>query len=188
MDAYVYLRVAPGQVEDVVISLRGQHGIRRATAVVGDWDVMVLVEGADFQAVAAAVLRGIQPVEGVMRTYTTPVVPFDVLGIHGTGWTIPAIPMHGQEHACYVHVRAEAGSVVPAVEALASIRQVSGIAVVAGAFDILVEIPLPWEQAAPIVLEWVHAVPGVRETTTLIAVADLEAADAEADAFPSSWS
>lgn len=187
MDAYVYLRVAPGRVEDVVIALRGQHGIHRATAVVGDWDVMVAVEGTDFQTVATAVLRGIHPVEGIVRTYTAPVVPLDVLGIHGGGWAIPAIPMRGQEHACYVHIRADAGSVASAVRSLAAVEHVSGVAVVAGAFDILVEIPLPWEQAAPIILEQIHTIPGVRDTTTLIAVADLEAADVEPDAFPSSW-
>lgn len=183
----MYLRVAAGRVEDVVIALRGQHGIRRATAVVGDWDVMVAVEAADFQSVATTVLRRIQSIDGVTRTYTAPVVPLDMLGVRGAGWAIPTLPMHGPERACYVHVRVDAGTVTGVVESLAAIEQVSGVAVVAGIYDVLAEIPLAWEQAAPIVLEQIHTVPGVRDTTTLIAVTDLEAAGTDSDAFPSTW-
>ncbi|MFB3737985.1 MAG: Lrp/AsnC ligand binding domain-containing protein [Candidatus Velamenicoccus archaeovorus] len=187
MDAYVYLRAAAGRVEDVVIALRGRHGVRRATAVVGDWDVMAAVEAADFRSVATAVLRRIQSVEGVTRTYTAPVVPFEMLGVAGGGWPAPPLPMHGHEHACYVHVRVDAGAVVDVVRALAAIEDVSGVAVVAGVYDVIAEIPLPWEQAAPVVLERIHPVPGVRDTTTLIAVPDLEADEDDEGAFPSSW-
>jgi DNA-binding Lrp family transcriptional regulator len=188
VDAYVYLRVAPGKVEDVVIALRGQHGIRRATAVVGDWDVMAAVEAPDFQAVATTVLRRIQSVDGVMRTYTAPVVPFDMLGIPGGGRPTPTLPLHGHERACYVHIRADAGAVVGVVQALVAIEEVSAVAVVAGVYDVLAEIPMDWEQAAPIVLERIHVVPGVRDTTSLIAVAELEAAEGDEGAFPSGWS
>ena len=120
MDAFVYLRVAPGKIEDVVIALRGRHGIRHAVAVVGPWDVMVAVEAADFGSIARTVLRHIQATEGVQHTYTAPVLPLSSLGIYAGGPGMPPMPMHRPGHACYVHIRAaaEAGSVAGIVQAL----------------------------------------------------------------------
>ncbi|HEX7463335.1 MAG TPA: Lrp/AsnC ligand binding domain-containing protein [Actinomycetota bacterium] len=187
MDAYVYLRVASGMVEDVIITLRGRHGVRQALAVVGSWDVMVAVEGADFHAIASTVLRLIQPVDGVLRTYTTPIVPLDLLGIQGGGWAIPT-PMHREEgEACFVHIRAAAGSVAGIVEALGELDAVSGVAVVAGEYDVLAEIPLPWEQTAAVVLDQIQAIPGVLVTSTSVAIPALPELQDEEDQFPS-WS
>jgi DNA-binding Lrp family transcriptional regulator len=186
MDAYVYLRVASGKVEDVTIALRGGHGIRQAAAVVGAWDVMVAVEGADFRAVANTVLRLIQPIDGVLRTYTMPVVPLDLLGITGGGWAIPT-PMHQeQSEACYVHIRAAAGSIAAIVEALGELEAISGVAVVAGDYDVLAEIPFPWEQAAPVILDQIQAIPGVLETSTSVAILALPELEDEGDQF-TSW-
>ncbi|HZP89801.1 MAG TPA: Lrp/AsnC family transcriptional regulator [Actinomycetota bacterium] len=186
MDAYVYLRVAPGKVEDVVIALRGRHGVRHAAAVVGEWDVMAAVEGADFQAIAGTVLRQVQSVDGVLQTTTTPVVPLDMLGIHGGGWALPTIPMHREGDACYVHVRAAAGSVAAIVEALAELEPVTGVAVVAGEYDVLAEIALPWERAAPVILEQIHAIPGVMATSTSVSLTEIPGDEVEGDQF-STW-
>ena len=172
MDAYVYLRVAPGKVEDVVIALRGARGVRHAIAVVGEWDIMAAVEGTDFQQVADTVLRRIQPIDGVLRTVTTPVVPLEMLGIHRGGWVLPTIPMHREGEASYVHIRGGAGSVIGIVEALAELDSISGVAVVAGPYDVLAEIPLPWEQAAAVILEQIHVIPGVLTTSTAVAVTE----------------
>ncbi|MEW6059145.1 MAG: Lrp/AsnC ligand binding domain-containing protein [Actinomycetota bacterium] len=186
MDAYVYLRVAPGKVEDVIIALRGGHGVRSAAAVVGAWDVMVALEAADFNAVANTVLRLIQPIEGVLRSYTTPVVPLDILSIHGGGWAIPT-PMHREEgEACYVHIRAAAGSIAGIVEALGELEAISGVAVVAGDWDVLAEIPLPWERAAPIVLDQIQSIPGVQTTSTSVAIPALPEFEGDTDQF-SGW-
>jgi len=186
VDAYVYLRVAPGKVEDVVIALRGRRGVRHAVAVVGEWDVMAALEGADFQAIAGTVLRQVQSVEGVLQTTTTPVVPLDVLGIHGGGWALPALPMHRQGDACYVHVRSAAGAVPGIVEALAELEPVTGVAVVAGEYDVLAEVALPWERAAPVILEQIHAIPGIMATSTSVSLEEIPGDDVETDQF-SSW-
>ena len=52
MDAYVYLRVAPGKVGAVLTQLAGRQGLRRAVAVIGDWDVLIQVEGPDLEQIA----------------------------------------------------------------------------------------------------------------------------------------
>lgn len=187
MDAFVYLRVAPGKIEDVVIALRGRHGIRHATAVVGPWDVMAAVEGPDFESVARAVLRQIQSTEGVTRTYTAPVHPLDMLGIYAGGPGMPVMPMHRPGPACYVHVRATpgAGTVAGIVQALGKMDEVSGIAVVAGEYDVVAEIPMAWEQAAQVILDKLLAIPGVQSTTTLVSVPEF-AGDADEESF-STW-
>ncbi len=179
MDAYVYLRADPGKLEDVVIELAGKHGVRRAVAVVGDWDIMVAVEGADFHAVARTVLAEIHPIEGIAQTYTAPVVPLEMIGIHGGGWAIPSIPMHADdgEVACYVHISAAAGSVAGIVEALAEMETISGVAVVAGRYDVVAEIPLPWEQASRVILEDIHGIPGVESTNTAVGLPPVEGED-----------
>ncbi len=189
MDAFVYLRCAPGRIEDVVISLRGIHGIRHAVAVVGPWDVMVAVEGADFETIARTVLRQVQATGGVTRTYTAPVLPLEHLGIYAGGPGMPAPPMHRPGHACYVHIRTDAGAgaVAGVVQALGAMEEVSGVAVVAGDQDVVAEIPLTWEEAAPVILEKVHLIPGVQATTTLVSVPSFgEEADEDRDEF-STW-
>ncbi len=170
MDAYVYLRVEPGRVEDVVIELAGKRGVRHAVPIVGEWDVMVAVEGADFRSIARTILREIHPIGGVTQTYTAPVVPLEMMGIHGGGWAMPSIPMHHEGPACYVHISAASGSVASIVEALATTEHISGVAVIAGHYDALAEIALPWEEASRVILEVIHAIPGVTATNTAIGI------------------
>jgi DNA-binding Lrp family transcriptional regulator len=186
VDAFVYLRVAPGKIEDVVIALRGRHGIRHAVAVVGPWDVIVAVEGLDFESIARTVLRHIQATEGVVHTYTAPVLPLDTLGIYAGGPGMPPMPMQRLGPGCYVHIRAAAGpgSVAGIVRALGAMDDVAGVAVMAGDHDVFADIPLAWEEAAPVILDKIHAIPGVSATTTLIAVPEFgEEADEDADQF-----
>jgi len=170
MDAYVYLRAEPGRVEDVVIELAGRHGLRHAVPVIGEWDVMIAVEGADFEAIARTILREIHPIGGVTRTYTAPVVPLEMMGMEGAGWAALRTPMHLGGRACYVHVSAAAGAVPSIVEALAAVEHVTGVAVVAGHYDVIAEIALPWEEAGRVILEQVHAIPGVTATNTLVGI------------------
>ena len=44
VDAFIYLRVQPGRVEDVVVQLQATKGIRAAVTVIGDWDVMAAAQ------------------------------------------------------------------------------------------------------------------------------------------------
>ena len=185
MDAFVYLRVRPGRVEDVVVQLQATNGIRAAVAVVGDWDVLTAVHGPDLAAIAEVVVRQIHRIEGIERTVTSPVVPGDVLGLAGGGLRTP-VPMQQHGDACFVHVRAAPGSAVALLEALGSLEDVAAVALVAGEFDVIAEIPYPWEQAARVIVDHGLALPGVLATKTLVAVPYLEPEDEDRDQF-SAW-
>jgi DNA-binding Lrp family transcriptional regulator len=183
VEALLYVRAKPGQVERVATEVAGKTGVRRATIVVGDWDVMALVEGGSMSAIASAVLTQVHSIEGVERTLTAPIVPPDRVGM---GFAAPPQPSLAPGEACYVHVRAEAGAVEGLLERLAEIDEVSGVAVTGGRFDLVAEIRQPWELASGTVLAHVRALPGVISTTTMVGVADDEL-DEDRDKF-SAWS
>ncbi len=182
MDAYVYLRVTPGKVPDVMNRLSTANGVRRAVTVIGEWDVMALVEGADLAAVAQLVLSQVHQLEGVVRTYTAPVVPPDRIGI---GWGMQATTPVPIGDACFVHVRAEAGAVAGLVERLSESDDISGVAVLGGRYDLMVAIPQPWEIASGVIIEQMHGLPGVVSTDTLVAIR-YEEPDDDRDQF-SAW-
>lgn len=182
MDAYVYLQVAPGKVPEVLTQLAGRTGLRRALPVVGRWDVLVQVEGADLDQIAATVLSQLHGVEGVVRTMTAPVVPPDRVGIAGFG-NVQAPPIVAG--ACYVHVKAEAGAAAGLVERVSQMHDVAGVAVLGGDWDLLICVAQPWEVASGLVLNEIHQLPGVMETSTLVSIA-YEEPDDDRDQF-SAW-
>ena len=185
MDAFVYLRVQPRRVEDVVVQLQATRGIRAAVTVIGDWDVLAAAHGPDLLSIAEVVVRQVHRIDGVERTMTAPVVPGDVLAFAGGGLQTP-VPMQQHGDACFVHVRAAPGAATALVGALASLDDVSAVALVAGEYDIIAEIPHPWEQAARVIIDHVIPLPGVVATKTLVAVPYLEPEDEDRDQF-SAW-
>jgi DNA-binding Lrp family transcriptional regulator len=186
MDAFVYVRARPGHVEDVVAQLQAAKGVRHAVTVVGDWDVIAAVHGPDLVGIAADVIRFVHRIDGVERTLTAPVVPAHVTGVAGAGLGVTA-PMQRPGDACYVRIRTEAGRTSNVFEALAEMDEVAGVALVAGAEDILAEVPYGWEESARIVLEQIQSIEGVRSTNTLVAVPHLPVEDEDRDQF-SAWS
>ena len=185
MDAFVYLRVHPGRVEDVVVQLQATKGIRAAVTVVGDWDAVAAVHGPDLTSIAEVVVRQIHRIDGIERTVTTPVVPGDVIGLAGGGLRTP-VPMQQHGDACFVQVRAAPGAATGLVEALAALEDVSAVALVAGDHDVLAEIPYPWGQASRVIVDSILPLPGVLTTKTLVAVPHLEPEDEDRDQF-SAW-
>src|SRR5437867_5145333 len=170
MEAFLYLRVRPGTVARVAAQLPGKPGIRRAVIVVGDWDILALAEGNDLNSIAKGVLSNVHTLDGVERTLTAPVVPVDRLGALGGGFGVVSGPQLPRGEACYVQVRAEPGAVPGLVERLSEVADIAGVAALGGEYDLLLEIPGPWEVGSGVVLEEVHAAPGVVSTTTLIGV------------------
>ena len=183
MEAYVYLRIRPGSMQEVLAGLASKQGVRRSIAVVGDWDVLVHVEGSDFAAVASQVLSEFHHVPGVERTMTTPVVPPDRVGI--AGWGSPTAPAIIGD-ACYVHIKADAGAAAGLAERLGDMPDVSGVAVLGGRYDLMACVAQPWEVASGVILEQIHSLPGVRETNTLVSIV-YEEPDEDRDQF-STWS
>ena len=85
MEAFVYLRVHPGSIVPVRNQLTSSAVARRSIVVIGDWDVLCLIDGPDLASIGTGVLSEIQMIEGIARTYTAPVVPPDRLGVVGFG-------------------------------------------------------------------------------------------------------
>jgi DNA-binding Lrp family transcriptional regulator len=187
LDAFVYLRVRPGTLEEVVLQLENVAAVRSAVGVVGEWDVLVAVQGHDLIDIAEHVVRGIHRIDGVERTMTAPVVPSEVFTRPGEGSRTP-VPLRAEEAAaCFVHVRASFGSASKLVETIAAIEEVSAVAMIAGEYDLLVEIPLPWEQAAPVIVNRLLPLDGVEETRTLVAIRFPTSDEEDRDQF-SAWS
>jgi DNA-binding Lrp family transcriptional regulator len=182
MEAYVYLRVRPGSMTEALAGLASKQGVRRAIVVVGDWDVLVHVEGSDFAAVATQVLSEFHHVPGVERTMTAPVVPPDRVGI--AGWGAPSAPAIIGD-ACYVHIKADAGAAAGLAERLGDMPDVSGVAVLGGRYDLMACVAQPWEIASGVILEQIHALPGIRDTNTLVSIV-YEEPEEDRDQF-STW-
>jgi DNA-binding Lrp family transcriptional regulator len=186
VDAFVYVRVTPGRVEDVVVRLQNANGVRAAVAVVGDWDVLVAAHGPDLLSIAEDVIRNVHRIEGIERTVTAPVVPGDVLGLAGGGLRT-SVPMQQHGDACFVHVKAQPAMAAKLLESLADLEDVSAVALIAGEYDLIAEVPYPWEHAARVIVDDILPLPGVVSTRTLVAIPELELAEEDRDQF-SAWS
>jgi DNA-binding Lrp family transcriptional regulator len=185
VDAFVYLRIRPGKVEDVVTQIQASKGVRNAVTVVGDWDVLAAVHGPDLGGIATDVLRFIHRIDGVERTMTAPVVPADVMGLAGGGLGA-TLPMQQVRDACFVRIKTAPDATTQIFEALAEMEDVSGVALTGGQDDILAEVGRPWDEGARVVLERVQQIRGIVSTNTLVAVPLLPADDDDRDAF-SAW-
>lgn len=183
MDAYIYIQVEPGKVPAVMTGLATVQGVRKAVTVIGKWDVLALVEAPDLPHIANSILAGIHTIEGIFRTNTALVVPADRVGLAGWGGASSPVPI---PNVCFVHIKAQVGAAAGLVERMADIQDVSGVAVLSGEYDLLVCVAQPWEVASGMILERIHALPGVESTNTLVSV-NYEEPDEDRDQF-STWS
>jgi DNA-binding Lrp family transcriptional regulator len=183
VDAFVYLRISTGAMAPVLAELATKPGAKRAVVTVGDWDVLLHVNGPDLGTIANAMVSEIHGVPGVERTLTVPVIPAERLGLLGElGATLPPIV----PDACYVQLRVKAGHALDVYESLRQIPEVAGVAIIGGAWDLLVCVPQPWEIASGVILEKIHAIDGIVATGTLVSIA-YEEPEEDRDQF-SSWS
>lgn len=183
MEAFIYLQIAPGSMNDVLTRLASTSQTRRAIPVVGAWDVMMHAEGPDLATIATQVLSEVHHVPGVLRTTTAPVVPPDRIGI--AGWGAPVTPALISD-ACYVHIMAEAGAAAGIAERLGEMNDVSGVAVLGGRYDLMTCVAQAWEVACGVILDDIQPLPGVLSTDTLISIA-YEEPEEDRDQF-STWS
>jgi DNA-binding Lrp family transcriptional regulator len=72
--SYVLIQTETGRATDVTQTIRGESGVISTETVTGPYDVIVLVEAEDIDAVGQLVLTAIQSVDGIVRTLTCPVV------------------------------------------------------------------------------------------------------------------
>lgn len=74
IDAFVLIQAGVGMASRVGQTVSGMQGVRSADVVTGPYDVVARVEAASIDALGSLVVSKIQPVEGVDRTLTCPVV------------------------------------------------------------------------------------------------------------------
>ena len=110
----------------------------------------------------------------------------DVLGIAGGGLRTP-VPMQQRGDACFVQLRAAPGWAAKLVEEVAGLEDVSAVALVAGPFDLIVELPYPWEQSARVIVDRIMPLEGIETVRTLVAIPFLEPEEPDRDQF-SAWS
>ena len=72
--AYVLIQTDSGKAADVANSIRAIGGVMSTEAVTGPYDVIVFVEAEDVDALGQLVVTAIQPVDGIVRTLTCPVI------------------------------------------------------------------------------------------------------------------
>ena len=71
--AYVLIQTEVGKAANVASTVRGIEGVVAAD-VTGPYDVIVRTEGGTLDDIARMVVKQIQAVEGITRTFTCPVV------------------------------------------------------------------------------------------------------------------
>lgn len=74
MQAYVLIQTDTGRAADVANAIRELGGVISTEAVTGPYDVIVFAEAEDVDALGQLVVTSIQPVEGIVRTLTCPVI------------------------------------------------------------------------------------------------------------------
>lgn len=72
--AYVLIQTDSGKAAAVANGIRAIGGVMSTEAVTGPYDVIVFVEAEDVDALGQLVVTAIQPVEGIVRTLTCPVI------------------------------------------------------------------------------------------------------------------
>ncbi len=72
--AYVLIQTDSGKAADVANGIRAIGGVMSTEAVTGPYDVIVFVEAEDVDSLGQLVVTAIQPVEGIVRTLTCPVI------------------------------------------------------------------------------------------------------------------
>ena len=72
--AYVLIQTDSGKAADVANGIRAIGGVMSTEAVTGPYDVIAFVEAEDVDALGQLVVTAIQPVDGIVRTLTCPVI------------------------------------------------------------------------------------------------------------------
>jgi DNA-binding Lrp family transcriptional regulator len=68
--AYVLVKVQAGQVREVVRKLKSVEGITEASATLGPYDVVAVVDTTDVAKLGVITASAIQTIPGVERTLT----------------------------------------------------------------------------------------------------------------------
>ncbi len=74
VQAYILIQTDSGSASFVAHEISELDGVSVAEAVTGPYDVIVTAEAADVDALGHLVVTQIQPVTGIVRTLTCPII------------------------------------------------------------------------------------------------------------------
>lgn len=69
-NAFVLINLAAGASRDVLAALKKMPFVQEVHAVSGPYDVIAVVDGANFNEIGTSVLEHIQPIPGIIKTTT----------------------------------------------------------------------------------------------------------------------
>jgi DNA-binding Lrp family transcriptional regulator len=68
--AFILIETAVGKTKDVVVALRKLEGVASADPVTGPYDIVVIVEGLELNAIGELITSKVHPIPGITRTVT----------------------------------------------------------------------------------------------------------------------
>jgi DNA-binding Lrp family transcriptional regulator len=74
VQAYILIQTDTGKAIEVARAIAAIDGVDSAQAVTGPYDVIVSARASDVDALGQLVVTKVQPVEGIDRTLTCPVL------------------------------------------------------------------------------------------------------------------
>jgi DNA-binding Lrp family transcriptional regulator len=74
--AYILIKVEAGKARKVYDELNRLEGAQRVEAIIGPCDIIVTLQGTDFNAIGATVMDKIRAIPGVIETITCNVIHF----------------------------------------------------------------------------------------------------------------
>ncbi len=74
VQAYVLIQTDSGRASEVAQAIARIDGVESSEAVTGPYDVIVAARASDVDALGHLVVTEIQPVPGIVRTLTCPVI------------------------------------------------------------------------------------------------------------------
>lgn len=166
MDAYVFVSGATDGVMRELERLRDseESGVRFVTSVSGPFDAIAAVSVESFDELESTVTREIRAA-GAAATNTAIALPhLPIPPLPAPKWSKPAAV------EAFVRARVEPGRAVEVLERAGEIPGILGAAIVAGDFDVLLEIGGDtFEEVAGILVEHLHRLPGLRHSDSLFA-------------------
>lgn len=74
VEAYIFLECKQGTVMEVCEQLCKTPGVRSARAVTGRYDIIAVIEGANFSDLSKVVMGRIQDIEGIKKSVTNVII------------------------------------------------------------------------------------------------------------------
>jgi len=78
VNAYILIEAEGGKAGNACMTIRKIPNVKKADAVTGMYDIIVLVEAENLEDLGELVVSKIQTIDGVRKTQTAIVVPFEI--------------------------------------------------------------------------------------------------------------